>query len=34
MCFKAVEFLSKASQLRQVLIRDPEIIKKFDPFEN
>lgn len=35
MCFKAVEYLSEDSELRQVLIRDPEIFPMFpskDPF--
>jgi len=35
MCFKAVEYLSEDRQLRQVLIRDPEIFPMFpvkDPF--
>jgi len=35
MCFKAVEYLSEDIQLRQVLIRDPEIFPMFaskDPF--
>jgi hypothetical protein len=35
MCFKAVEYLSEDFELRQVLIRDPEIFPMFpakDPF--